>query len=101
MLGQLQALGLVVRPNALAVELVRACEHLLVDESADDLTVLQDERYLARADLKNGARAATAGAGVTKSRIEKARIVHAKLADQRIEWYHLGSVVRRHLYGLL
>ena len=36
-----------------------------------------------------------------RSRIEEARIVHAELADQRIERHHLGGVVRRHLHGLL
>ncbi len=41
MLGELQALGLVVRSDALAVELVGAHQHAFVDEAADRLAMLQ------------------------------------------------------------
>src|ERR1700730_4706432 len=90
MLRQLQALGLVVRPDALAIKLVRLRQHLLINEPADDLTVLEDERHFARAHFENGARATAASARIAKSRIEKARIMYAKLADQRIKRHHLG-----------
>jgi hypothetical protein len=57
MLAQLQALRLIVRADAGAVELVRARDHLLIDQPADDLAVIEDERHLARAHLEHGARA--------------------------------------------
>ena len=58
MLRQLEALRLVVRADALAVELVGARQHLLVHQAADGLSVLEDERHLARAHLEHGARPA-------------------------------------------
>src|SRR5580704_16017327 len=81
MLRQLEALRLVVRADALAVELVGPRQHLLVDEAADGLAVLEDKRHLARAHLEHGTRAASAGARVAEAGIEEARIVHAELAD--------------------
>src|SRR5215467_11385915 len=46
MLGQLQALGLVIRADAPAIEGIRPREHLLVDQAADDLAVLDNEWHL-------------------------------------------------------
>ena len=100
MLGQLEALRLVVGADALAVERVGARQHLLVDEAADDLAVLEDERHLARAHFEDGAGAAAAGAGIAEAGIEEAGIVDAEFADQRIERHHLRGAVRRHLHGL-
>src|SRR5713226_3468009 len=85
MLRQLEALRLVVRADALAVELVGPRQHPLVDQAADGLAVLQDERHLARAHLEHRARAAPAGARIAEAGIEEARVVHAELAHQRIE----------------
>src|SRR6266480_2564098 len=100
MLRELQALRLVVRADALAVERMRARQHLLVDEAPHDLPVLEDERHFARAHLEHRARAAPAGAGVAEAGIEEAGVMHAKFADQRIERHHLGGIVRRYLYRL-
>src|SRR6187431_2568229 len=69
MLAQLQALGLVVRADALAVHRVGAREHFLVDQAADDLAVFEDERHFARAHFEHGARTFPAGAGVAKTGI--------------------------------
>src|SRR3954469_25064443 len=101
MLRQLQALRLVVGADALTVKRLRALQHFLVYKPADDLPVLQDERHLARAHFQHRARATPAGAGIAEPGIEEASIVHAELADQGIEGYHLGGIVRRHLHGLL
>ena len=101
MLGELQALRLIIRANALAVKLPRPRQHLLIDETADDLAVLQDERHFARAHLEHRAGAAAAGALVAETRIEEAGIVHAEFADQRIERHHLGGIIRRHLHRFL
>ena len=50
MLGELQALRLIVRTAAGAVEHGRTPRHVLIDEAADELAVLQDERHLVAAD---------------------------------------------------
>ena len=52
MFGQLQALPLVVGTDALAVELVGPRHHPLVDQPADDLAVLENERHFARASSR-------------------------------------------------
>ena len=74
---------------------------MLVDQPADGLAVLEDERHLARAHLEHRAGAAAAGAGIAEAGIEEAGIVHAEFADQRIERHHLGGVVGRHLHRFL
>src|SRR5688572_5494505 len=100
-LGELQALRLVVRGEVAAVDQLWRRRELLVDEAADGLPVLQDEWHLVRTHLEHGARAGTAGLGMPEPRIEEARVVHTELADQRIERHHLGRLVGRHLYGFL
>src|SRR6202047_2466174 len=92
MLAQLQALRLVVRADALAVEGVGPRQHFLVDQTADDLAVLEDERHLARAYFQNRARALSAGPRIAETGIEEAGIMHAELADQGIERHHLGGI---------
>ena len=101
MLAQLQALGLVVRADALAVHGVGPRQHFLVDQAADDLAVFEDERHFARAHFQHRARALPAGAGIAETGIEEAGIMHAEFADQRIERHHLRGVIRRHLDGFL
>src|SRR5690242_2040270 len=88
-LRQLQGLRLIVGADALTVELFRPLQHRLVDQPADDLTVLEDERHLAGAHFEDCARAATACPRIAEARVEEARIVDAELADQRIERHHL------------
>src|SRR5258706_9257576 len=97
MLAQLQALRLVVRADALAVHGIGPRQHFLIHQTADDLAVLEDERYFARAHFQDSAGALPAGTGIAEAGIEEAGIVHAEFADQRIERYHLGGVIRRHL----
>src|SRR5437867_9836294 len=81
MLRELEALGLVIRADALAVELGGARQHFFVHQAPDCLGVLEDERHLARAHLEHGARAAAAGAGIAEARVEEAGVMHAELAD--------------------
>src|SRR4051794_2059513 len=101
MLAELEALRLVVRADALAVHSVGAGQHLLVDEAADDLAVLEDERHFARAHFENGARSQPARTGIAEAGIEEARVMHAKFADERIERHHLGGVIRGYLHRFL
>src|SRR5262245_14955159 len=96
-LGELQALRLIVRTNTLAVQLFRPCKHPLVDQAADNLPMLENEGHFTRAYLQHSARALAACAGVAKAGVEEAGIVDAKFADQWIERHHFGGVVRRHL----
>src|SRR5437016_11616194 len=84
MLRELQPLRLVVRADAGAIQLVRSREHFLVDEAADDLPVLEDERHLARAHLEDSAAALPAGARIAEAGIEEARVMHEKFPDQRV-----------------
>ncbi len=101
MLGELQALRLVGRADALPIELIRPRQHVLEDEAADRLPVLQNERHLARAHFQHGARPAPAGPGIAETGVEEAGVMDAEFADERVERHHLGGVVGRHLDGLL
>src|ERR1043165_8375285 len=76
MLGELQALRLVVRADALAIQRFGTRQHGLIDEPADDLPVFEDERHFARAHLEQCAAALPASARITETRIEDARIEH-------------------------
>src|SRR5437868_5431488 len=98
MLRELQPLRLIVRADALSIERLRPSDHPLVDQTPDDLPVLQDERHLTRAHLEHRAAALAARARIAETGIEEARVMHAKLPDQRIERYHLGGIIRRHLH---
>src|ERR1700723_1085316 len=80
MLAQLQALRLIVRADALAVEGIGAAQHFFVDQPADDLAVLENERHLARAHFQHCTGALPAGAGITEAGIEEAGVVHAEFA---------------------
>src|SRR5277367_1815461 len=100
-LRKLQALRLIVRTDALTVHRIGPSQHFFVDQAADDLAVLENERYFARAHFQYRTRTFAAGAGIAEAGIEEAGIVHAEFADQRIERHHLGGVVRRHLDGFL
>src|SRR5437763_8618149 len=101
MFREFEALRLVVRADAVAVERVRPRQHLFVDQAADNLTVFENERDLARTHFEHGARAAPAGPRIAKARVEEARIVHTEFADQRIERDHFGRIIGRHLNGFL
>jgi hypothetical protein len=70
-LCQFQSLRLVIRANRLAIEPCGSGEHPLVDQAADDLTMLENERHLARTHFKHGARATTTGVRMAEARIEK------------------------------
>src|SRR5580698_7201907 len=59
-LRQLEALRLIVRADAAAVELIRTRHHLLIDQPPDDLAVLENERHLARTHFKHRPRSGTA-----------------------------------------
>src|SRR5581483_4709247 len=99
MLRKFESLRLIVGAHVGAVKALRTLQHLLVDKASHDLAVFEDERYFARPHFENGARAKPAGAGVAETRVEEARVMHAKFADQRIERHHFGSVIGRHLHG--
>src|SRR5712671_487835 len=100
-LGQLQALGLVIRTDAPAIEGIGPRQHVFVDQATDDLTVLDNEWHLVGTHLQHRAGATPAGAGITEPWIEEARVMYAKFADQRIERNHFGGIIGRHLDGFL
>ena len=57
MFRQLQALCLIVGAEARAVEAFRALLHVLIDQTADDLAVFEDEGHFVAADFQNRATA--------------------------------------------
>src|SRR4249920_2852100 len=91
--GEFQALCLVIRTNALAVQFFWPREHLLKNQTADDLAMFKDEGDFARTHFQHRARALAARASIAKPRIEEAGIVYAEFSDQRVEWHHLGGVI--------
>ncbi len=97
MLGELQALRLVVGAEAGAVEDRGALGHRLVDEAANGLAMFEDEGHLVAAHFQHRPAAGTAGGGMAEAGIEEAGIMDAELADQRIEGDHLGRM--RRLYA--
>ena len=66
MFGELQPLPLIVRGDAGAVQRIRQRQHLLIDEAADDLTVLENEGHFTRTHLGPRARPLPAGTRVAE-----------------------------------
>src|SRR5262249_47393667 len=87
----------IVRANPAAVKLIWRCQHLLVDEPADDLTVFENERHFARTHFQHRPRTEAAGPRIAETGIEESGIMNAEFADQRIEWNHLRGIAGRHL----
>ena len=92
---------LIVRADALAIELIGPRQHSLVNQTSNDLPVLKDEWDFARAHLKHGARAFSTGARIAETGSRVSRVVYAKFADQRIKRDHFGCIIRGNLYGFL
>src|ERR1700722_1375756 len=72
MLGEFQALRLVVGADALTVHRIRPRQHFLVNKTADDLPMLENERHFARAHFQNRTRTFAAGTGIAEAGIEEA-----------------------------
>src|SRR5215213_4401682 len=100
MFRQLQPLALIVRTNALSIDLPRRFGQRLIDQPADHLTVFENERHLMGTDLEHGTGTLSAAGTVTETGIEETGVVHAKLADQRVERHHFGRMIGRHAHGL-
>ena len=81
---------------ALPVELVRPGNQPLVDEAAEDLAVLDQERHLVRAHFEDRAAAGTAGLGGAEARIEETGEMDPEFADKGVVGQHLGGMVGRH-----
>src|SRR5258708_15088720 len=77
MLGQLQSLGLVIRTDAAAIEGIGPRQHVFVDQAADDLTVLDNERRLVGSHLPHCAGASPAAARLTETTLEKSAVTAA------------------------
>jgi hypothetical protein len=73
MLGELEALGLVVGAEVAAVENFRNLGHALVDQSPHDLPILQEERHLVAPDLQHGLGPDAARRRMAETAIEEAR----------------------------
>jgi hypothetical protein len=99
-LRQLEALALVVRGDAGAVEGRGRGRHPLVDEPAHDLPVFEDEGRLVATDLEHAARSRAARLGPAETGVEEARVMHAELPHHRHVGRHLGRVGRRDRHRL-
>src|SRR5215831_6174295 len=101
MLGQLEALCLVIRTDAAAIESIGPRQHAFIDQAAHDLALLDDEWHLMGTHLQHRAGTVPACARVTEAWIEEASIVDAKFAHQRIKRNHFGCIIGRHLDSFL
>src|SRR4029077_5683482 len=63
-------------------------------QAPDDLTVFEDEGHFAASHLEHRASASPVSRFMAETGIEKSRIVHAKLADKRVEWQHFRREFR-------
>src|ERR1700732_2539343 len=82
MLRQRQALALVGGADRGAVELVGPGDQALVDEAADDLAVLDQERHFVRAHFEDGAAAGAPALGGAEAGIEENGVMHPEFADE-------------------
>src|SRR6516162_3877138 len=94
MFRQRQPLALIGRADGAAVELVRSGDQALVDEAAEDLAVLDQERDLVGAYFEHGTAAGTAALGGAKARIKETREMYAELADKGVVGQHFRRVER-------
>src|SRR4051794_32950917 len=93
--AELEALPLIRRADALAINSAGAFQQLLEEETRHHLAVLQNERNLVRAHFEYSAGAMNISRAVSKPRIKKTRIVDAEFANSGIEGNHLRRVIRR------
>src|SRR3569623_3343864 len=80
---------------------LRRRQHFFINETPDDLAMLENEGHFARTHLQYRARPLPARAGMTEARIEEACVVNTEFADQRVDRHHFGGVIRRHLHRFL
>lgn len=100
MLRELEPLRLIIGAEVEAVKPLRAVQHVFVDETADDLAMLQNERHLVTADFEHRPAAAAAGRRMAEPGVKETGIMNAELAHQRIERRHLGGIEWRYMNGL-
>src|SRR4051812_12482460 len=81
MLAQGDALILVRRFDALAIEPAGLCRQAFIHEPAHHLAMLDHERHFERAHFEHRAGTAAACICMAKSGIEKTRVVHAEFSD--------------------
>src|SRR6516225_12352768 len=96
MFRQRQPLALIGRADLAAVELVRSRDQALVDEAAEDLAVLDQERDLVGAHFENSPAPRTTALGGTKARIEETGEMDAEFADKGVVGQHFGRVIGRY-----
>src|SRR5271169_6242139 len=100
MFRQFQPLSLIVRHRRRAIERVGAIGKFFKDETTDRLTVFEEERHIAAANLEDRSGAWPPVGAMAEAGVEKAGVMDAKLADRRINRRHLGGEVGRDLHLL-
>src|SRR5262249_49232090 len=98
---KLQALALIVAAASRTIKLFGQFGQALVNEPPNLLPVLEHEGDFMAPDLEHGPGACTACSRMTEAGIEKAGVMHAEFADQRIVRHHLRRVSWRHMHRLL
>ncbi|MCY1378242.1 hypothetical protein D9M69_658590 [compost metagenome] len=99
MLRELELLRLIVRSEINAVERLRAIQHMLINKTADNLAMFENERDFMTAHFQNRTASGATSGAVTETGIKEARIMHTEFADQRVERRHFSCEKRRHMHG--
>ena len=99
MLGQFQALRLVIRAESCAVQLGGPFDQVFIDEPSNELTMFQDKRNFMASNFQNRACACASCRCVTKTGIEETGIVDAEFSYQRIKRHHFGCMEGWHMDG--
>jgi hypothetical protein len=81
MFRKLEALALIVRADALAVNTRRRFGERLILQPTDHLAMFQNERHFVRANLQYGARALPPAGSMTEAGIEKTGIMNTKFSN--------------------
>gem|GEM_PF-4576261 len=98
MLGELKLLRLIVRSQIDAIERFRAIQHMLINKTADNLAMFENERDFMTAHFQNRTASRSTSSGVTEARIKEACIMHTEFTDQRVERRHFRCEKRRHMH---
>src|ERR1700691_1206064 len=95
LLAKCKPLALIIRADPDSVDRVRPGNHRSVQQAANNLPVLDEERDFMRSHFEHRARDRNGARAIAEAWIEEASVMYPKLTHGRIERYHLGGKVRR------
>ena len=100
MFAELEALPLVGGTDSLTINTVRRLGKSLINETSENLAVLDHERDIVGPNLKDGSAATSARRVVSEPGIEETGVVDSKFTNQRVVGDHFGRMVGRNGYRL-